>query len=555
VAQPNRLVAYDEPTGSIAWDVPFKHAAGDGIPALLIGEIMTYRDPMGGTGTPQVSKSHILMTYHDGVAQFSSSGVLEWYTGTNLGFEQAVAGKPIQMQLGPKATGVIAYVAGACGCGLPFAFPSKDGKYMLAATPLGRIDQAVVVPSLFRDQAASGMYPYWTYSGWAAALPKCGYKNNTLLQSTIGYNQVLNGSNGYWIWGQSEKVVNCNSALFKDGVIYTGATNATAERVYFDIFGGTFTPAPPGSALPGYLWAYDAYTGQRLWKWDQSAVGLGLATPSAMLAWGEGNLYFGSYDGSVYCLDPTTAAVKWYREDMGAMAGTTCGPIYADGVLYVGGAPWRVYGNAHSYALNATTGETIWSYSTPGAMKHQGAVADGIWYVGTQEGMLYAFGAGPTKTTVGLSSAQLKAGDTVLISGQVLDQSPASPNAPVANAPVTLMYTPLGSVNIATIATVTTSYSGDYYYEWTVPNDLIGMNSIVVSFAGITGYKASSTTTNFRSGSAGLTQTEINQIIAAAPQPAAPTDYTPMFYAVIAIAAIAVVIGIVNTLFIRKLKK
>ena len=239
---------------------------------------------------------------------------------------------------------------------------------------------------------------------------------------------------------------------------------------------------------------------------------------------------------------------------MGAMGGQNAGPVGADGVLYCGGAPWRVYGvPATASALDGETGETIWSYSVPSPQKHQGAIADGVWYFGTGDGMFYAFGDGPTKTTVDLSSKQLKAGDTVLISGQVLDQSPASPNAPVANAPVTLMYTPLGSVNIATIATVTTSYSGDYYYEWTVPNDLIGMNSIVVSFAGIPGYKASSTTTNFRSGSAGLTQTEINQIIAAAPQPAAPTDYTPMFYAVIAITVVALVISIYAA-FIKKQK-
>jgi hypothetical protein len=269
-----------------------------------------------------------------------------------------------------------------------------------------------------------------------------------------------------------------------------------------------------------------------------------------MSAFGEGNLYIGSYDGSVYCLDPATAEVKWYRQDLGAMAGTTCGPIYADGVVYVGGAPWRVYGQATSYALNAQTGETIWSYQTPGAMKHQMAIADGIWYVGTQDGMMYAFGDGPTKTTLGLSSAQLKAGDTVLISGQVLDQSPASPNAAVANAPVTLMYAPLGSVDIKVITTATTSYSGDYYYEWTVPSDVSGMYSIVASYSGTPGYKASSATANFKSGAAGFTQTELDQISAAVPQPTIP-DYMPMFYVVIAIAAIALVVSIYSA-FVKK---
>jgi hypothetical protein len=415
---------------------------------------------------------------------------------------------------------------------------------MLLCSDQGRFSGAAGwVPSLWRDQK----YP---------ALKKCNYTDNELFKSVIGAMICVNASNGNFFWGAVQPVVSCNCPMFADGRLFMGATDAKVEKSYCDMMGIPYEPAPPGSAMAGWMWAFDAYTGKELWKFSEEAVGLPPATPSPCLVYMNDKIYFGSYADSVFCLDPASGEVIWWRDGMGAMGGQVAGPVGADGVLYCGGAPWRVYGvPATTYALDAETGATIWSYNTAAPMKHMGAVADGILYWPTGDGWLYAFGDGPTKTTLDLSTKQLKAGDTVLISGQVLDQSPASPNAPVANAPVTLMYTPLGSVNIATIATVTTSYSGDYYYEWTVPNDLIGMNSIVVSFAGIPGYKASSTTTNFRSGSAGLTQTEINQIVAAVPQPAAPTDYTPMFYAVIAVAAIAVVIGVVNTLLVKKLKK
>jgi hypothetical protein len=303
----------------------------------------------------------------------------------------------------------------------------------------------------------------------------------------------------------------------------------------------------------GWMWAYDAYTGEQLWEWSEEAIGNAPATPSPQSIYMNGKLYFGSYADSVICLNPDTSDVIWYRNGMGAMGGATAGPVAADGLVYCGGAPWRVYGvPAKVMAVDGETGETVWEASVAAPMKHQGAVADGILYWPTGDGWMYAFGDGPTSNKMDLSTKQLKAGDTILISGQVLDQSPASPNAPVANAPVTLMYAPLGSVDIKTIATVTTSYSGDYYYEWTVPSDVSGMYSIVSSYAGTPGYKASSATANFKSGPGGFTEAELQQV--ATTVPSAP-DYTPLFYAVLAVAAIAVIVSVYAVLLIRKIKK
>jgi outer membrane protein assembly factor BamB len=313
-----------------------------------------------------------------------------------------------------------------------------------------------------------------------------------------------------------------------------------------------------------YIKCFDATTGELKWMFTDPT----LKEAGQHSAYDGENIYHNFWDGNAYAVNAETGDVVW-------------GPIYTDGFYGCSGSPvvsgesgivyftlakmkvWRQPTEAPGLivALDKATGEVVWkqegwvdggwfSGSTP-------VLADGRFYVGESSGRnnLICFAAGPTKTTVNLSSEQLKAGDTVLISGQVLDQSPVSSGnfgAPCANVPVTLMYVPLGGADIKNIAAVTTSYSGDYYYEWTVPNDIVGKFSIVASYDGSNpSYLASSSQDNFRSGSAGLTQTEINQIVAAVPQP----DYTPMFYAVIAVAAIAVVIGVVNTLFIRKLKK
>ena len=72
-------------------------------------------------------------------------------------------------------------------------------------------------------------------------------------------------------------------------------------------------------------------------------------------------------------------------------------------------------------------------------------------------------------------------------------------------------------------------------------------------YAGTPGYKASSATINFKSGAAGFTQAELDQISAAVPQPTIP-DYTPMFYAVIAIAAIALIASVASVILIMRKK-
>jgi len=55
-------------------------------------------------------------------------------------------------------------------------------------------------------------------------------------------------------------------------------------------------------------------------------------------------------------------------------------------VVYVGGD------NGNIYALNASTGAKLWHYTTGGAVISSSAVANGMVYVGSTEGKVYAFG-------------------------------------------------------------------------------------------------------------------------------------------------------------------
>jgi outer membrane protein assembly factor BamB len=58
----------------------------------------------------------------------------------------------------------------------------------------------------------------------------------------------------------------------------------------------------------------------------------------------------------------------------------------ANGVVYVGSTDGNVY------ALNAKTGAKLWSGSTGNAVFSSPAVANGVVYVGSFDGKVYAFG-------------------------------------------------------------------------------------------------------------------------------------------------------------------
>jgi outer membrane protein assembly factor BamB len=60
-------------------------------------------------------------------------------------------------------------------------------------------------------------------------------------------------------------------------------------------------------------------------------------------------------------------------------------PTVADGVVYVGAQ------DSVLYALDAITGDTLWSFSTaPGGIRTQPAVSNGVVYFGNMAGYLYA---------------------------------------------------------------------------------------------------------------------------------------------------------------------
>ena len=86
-------------------------------------------------------------------------------------------------------------------------------------------------------------------------------------------------------------------------------------------------------------------------------------------------------------LDPSNVSglqVAWSSPTSG---GIDSSPAVADGLVFVGSADGSVY------ARNATTGASVWSYPTGGGVSSSPAVVNGIVYVGANDGKVYALDA------------------------------------------------------------------------------------------------------------------------------------------------------------------
>lgn len=97
-----------------------------------------------------------------------------------------------------------------------------------------------------------------------------------------------------------------------------------------------------------------------------------IATPAVA----DGVVYVGSFDYNVYALDATTGEQIWSFLTESFVEST---PTFADGVLYFGSFDNK------TYALDATTGLQIWSFETGHDLCVQSSptVANGMVYIGS----------------------------------------------------------------------------------------------------------------------------------------------------------------------------
>ncbi|HET8987736.1 MAG TPA: PQQ-binding-like beta-propeller repeat protein [Humibacillus sp.] len=142
------------------------------------------------------------------------------------------------------------------------------------------------------------------------------------------------------------------------------------------------TQAGPGGTAGGLQWG-SAVDGKRVYTANAN---------SNFKPWGAGGLTSGVWSG----LDAATGARVW--ETRPPYGGSTSGPVTtANGVVF--GCSLDALG--HMYALNAATGQVLWSFASGGSCLSGAAISNGSVYwgsgysnfgFGTANHKLYAFG-------------------------------------------------------------------------------------------------------------------------------------------------------------------
>jgi outer membrane protein assembly factor BamB len=121
-------------------------------------------------------------------------------------------------------------------------------------------------------------------------------------------------------------------------------------------------------------------------KGDTKAIRNGSADNTLAL-WND-KLYFGTRQGNLYCRDAATGKTIWKTklsaQTRCAAAVSTVHSTAEEAVVYIGcddGTLW---------AVDAVSGETLWSYKTGGMIWTDPWIADGVLYIASDDGYLYA---------------------------------------------------------------------------------------------------------------------------------------------------------------------
>jgi hypothetical protein len=307
-------------------------------------------------------------------------------------------------------------------------------------------------------------------------------------------------------------------------------------------------------------YGYNLLTGAALWgptttlftdgyQYFGSGLGIGQCCVDAY-----GNIYVQGYGGEVWCYDTANGNLLWQWGNGGAGNSTNDGinspwgllptmvDAVANGEVFVSsqqhgnGALSPYYKGEMQWCLNATTGKEIWSilFQAPnngGPGYPEGVIADGEYVqYNLYDNQIYAFGQGPSKTTVTAPDIGVTTATPIVITGTVIDVSAGTqqneqkadfPNGVpcvsdasqsawmeyvymqkpeptnVTGVPVTISVLDSNG-NCYKIGTATTNAWGVYGLTWTpiIP----GNYTVYATFAGTNSYYGSSASTYFYAG-------------------------------------------------------
>jgi hypothetical protein len=373
----------------------------------------------------------------------------------------------------------------------------------------------------------------------------------------------------------------------------TNRTETPNTRLY--VQSGTLTTAGNGVYIEENLntfvvTGYSMTTGTQLWTntlpnpnpYDADLM-------NGMVA--NGVLYMAGLGGDVYAFNVLTGTFLWHYSTGTAGYNTPYGiwPIWDQGLngfSIAGGLLFVAEGHEYSpplflgasqLALNLTNGNPVWSIEAFD-VNDATAISDGIMTtLNAYDAQIYAYGQGPSKTTVTAPDIDVTTSKPVTITGTVMDISAGSlQNAVAANFPnglpcvsdasmtqwmeyiyeqqpeptnVTGVPITLTAIdpnnNHVTIGTTTSNSLGTYAFTWTP--QIEGNYTILATFAGTGSYYGSSADTYVYASSPPATPAPTST-----PVSGLATMSGLTIGIVAAVIAIIIAIAIVGLLLLRK---
>ena len=360
----------------------------------------------------------------------------------------------------------------------------------------------------------------------------------------------------------------------------------SGDGVYIDMNEATF-------AYTGY----SLFTGTQLYTNTLTVNG---ATPNSYDEYGILNMvdpetgveFFWGLGGDIWAISLTNGTQLWSTstEALVGPSGTETPygiwPLWVQGTAQVG-CPGILYlDEGHQYspplfhgarylAINMTNGKLIWStlmFADTGAEISYGILT----MYNAYDGQIYAFGQGPSDTTVSAPQVGVTTAAPVTITGTVMDVSAgASQEAVKANypnglpcvsdasmsqfmasvyeqqplptnitgVPVTLTETDHNG-NTYTIGTTYTDSSGTFAYNWTPT--IVGNYTVVATFAGSGAYYGSCAETHLYANAPAATQAP------AASPPTGLASTSTVEYGIVAVIIVIIIIGAVLALLMMR---
>lgn len=140
----------------------------------------------------------------------------------------------------------------------------------------------------------------------------------------------------------------------------------------------------------GYMYAVSRDKGEIVWgsKIDFGTMGKSIFSTPALY---KDRLYFGAYDGNLYCLDTSTGKRVWVFMDGDWIGSSPC--VSADGkVVYVGLEFGLINKRGGVAAVGATTGRALWTYYEMSGLTHASPAVSiklGVVVCGCNDNFIY----------------------------------------------------------------------------------------------------------------------------------------------------------------------